>query len=272
MIEAKIKKVIQWLSAPDPSTNHNAANKKHESTTGTWLLESESFESWRNNANQLLWITGIPGCGKTVLCSTIIERVKSQLTDRAEIGFAYFYADFNEAQKQTVDGFLRSMIVQLSSQKTPFPEEVLGLFNEGEGEKTPPNKSQLIKTFPALVKSYGKFYLIIDALDEFSEREGMLDLITEITTYGPTEINILVTSRNERDIKTALEDILTEAICIQSAKVDADIRLYVRSCLSSDAKFKKRPDPIKLEIEKALVEGAHGMYLVSRPHLGAFTR
>jgi hypothetical protein len=243
--------------------NHNAACSKHEPTTGVWFIESDNFGSWLAKANQLLWLHGIPGCGKTVLCSTIIEHVKGLSRHTADIGFAYFYFDFNDEKKQTLEGFLRSVLVQISCQIAPLPDEVQNLYNQYEKQKVMPNKSQLIETFFSLVRRFRRTYIIVDALDECTEREDMLVLITDIINHKSEATNLLIMSRIERDIEIALRGIATDAICIQSAIVDADIMIYVRSCLSHDQKLKGRPDSIKKEIEKALVEGAHGMYLTS---------
>jgi DNA replication protein DnaC len=59
----------------DPSTNHNAARKKHKPTTGKWFLESEQFVSWMHGRITSIWLHGIPGTGKTILSSTIIDRI-----------------------------------------------------------------------------------------------------------------------------------------------------------------------------------------------------
>ncbi|KAF7317398.1 ANK-REP-REGION domain-containing protein [Mycena chlorophos] len=35
--------------------------------TGTWFLENETFLQWETESPRVLWCTGIPGAGKTVL-------------------------------------------------------------------------------------------------------------------------------------------------------------------------------------------------------------
>ena len=103
-------------------------------------------------------------------------------------------------------------------------------------------------------------YIIIDALDECSEREKLLEQISDIAGRKIGKLHILLTSRKEWDIKTALDPILTGSVSIESAKVDSDIRLYVCRRLENDPRLKDWPDTVKLEIENSLVNGAHGMY------------
>ena len=53
------RKIRQWLSPPDPSSNHNAACKKRQPTTGAWFFESLQFEEWKSSPNSFLWLHGI---------------------------------------------------------------------------------------------------------------------------------------------------------------------------------------------------------------------
>jgi hypothetical protein len=66
-VEAHRKEVLAWLKGADPTTNYNAARRKHEPHTGDWLLQSSTFELWRKEHAQILWLSGIPGAGKTIL-------------------------------------------------------------------------------------------------------------------------------------------------------------------------------------------------------------
>jgi hypothetical protein len=53
------QKIYQWLSSPDPSSNHNAACKKRQPTTGAWFVRSDQFEEWKMGSNSFLWLHGI---------------------------------------------------------------------------------------------------------------------------------------------------------------------------------------------------------------------
>ena len=53
------QKIYQWLSAPDPSSNHNDACKKRQPTTGSWFIKGEQFDIWKAASNSMLWLHGI---------------------------------------------------------------------------------------------------------------------------------------------------------------------------------------------------------------------
>jgi hypothetical protein len=57
--ESRRKQVYQWLAAPEPSINHDAASKKKQEGTGSWLVDSEILSAWRADPQSFLWIFGI---------------------------------------------------------------------------------------------------------------------------------------------------------------------------------------------------------------------
>jgi hypothetical protein len=46
-----------WLSPPDPSTNHNIALGAHHKKVATWFLQGGIYQEWKSTGS-LLWIHG----------------------------------------------------------------------------------------------------------------------------------------------------------------------------------------------------------------------
>jgi hypothetical protein len=46
-----------WLSPPDPSTNHNIACGTHHKKAATWFFQGGIYQEWKS-AGSLLWIHG----------------------------------------------------------------------------------------------------------------------------------------------------------------------------------------------------------------------
>ena len=110
----RFRKIVDWLSPPDPWTNHHSARQRHEPQTGTWLLRSDQYQRWKGGTVKHLWISGKAGCGKTVLCSTAIEDVQEHCGIRNNIGLALFYFSFSDNQKQSYEDLLLSLVAQLA--------------------------------------------------------------------------------------------------------------------------------------------------------------
>ncbi|KAI9729156.1 MAG: hypothetical protein M1834_007063 [Cirrosporium novae-zelandiae] len=77
--EKKKEDIYRWLSPPDPESNYPKALKTRKSGTGTWFIQSQEFEDWKLKKSPFLWLHGIPGCGKTVLSSTVIEEIRTMI-------------------------------------------------------------------------------------------------------------------------------------------------------------------------------------------------
>ena len=79
------EKIVAWLANVEAGvvwSNHEDARKKHEPETGMWLLDrSDVYQSWKNEAGKLLWIWGMPGRGKTIMISSIIEDLRGLVGD-----------------------------------------------------------------------------------------------------------------------------------------------------------------------------------------------
>lgn len=257
--EVEARDILNWLSPPDPSTNHGSATMKHEPTTGNWLIESEIFAFWKNNPGQRLWLYGIPGCGKTVLCSTIIEHVMLFCSESTMHDCVYFYFDFSQEKKQTVDGFLRSMIAQLSSKNSSIPDEVRTLYEHSKIDNQQPSRASLIQTFISLLKKNRLLYMIVDAVDECSEREELMSLVNQIHSHDLRHLNMVFLSRREKDLTEGMQEAFRSSLCITSMEITEDIKLHVRRRIETDSRLRKWPQQVKEEIEETLVRGSQGM-------------
>ena len=103
-------------------------------------------------------------------------------------------------------------------------------------------------------------YIMLDALDECTDREDLLTVLYDLVISKPQGFRILATSRRERDIEDRFIGIADHNISIQSAVVDEDIRVYVRSRLATDTKLKKWPPSVQEEIITVITNKASGMY------------
>jgi len=46
-----------WLTPPDPSSNHNIACGTHHKKAATWFLQGGIYQEWKSTSS-LLWING----------------------------------------------------------------------------------------------------------------------------------------------------------------------------------------------------------------------
>ena len=142
------------------------------------------------------------------------------------------------------------------------------LYAECQNGKMQPMDKALVAILAELLAGPDDVYIVLDALDECEQRDELIELIRTITEWHARPLHLLVTSRKERDIEHALESLATGKICIENDMVDADIQDYVRERLQHDKKFTKWPPGVRKEIEQAIMQGAHGMFVADQPVSG----
>jgi Cdc6-like AAA superfamily ATPase len=262
-IREERERIVQWLMGADPSTNHNSARKKHQSGTGDWLLNLKEFKQWRDGEGGILWLSGIPGAGKTVLSSTVVEHLRG--LKRKEEGpcarIAYYYFDFNDHGKQTAQGCVQSLVTQLFEQSDEVPEDLQSLYNHNRYET--PNLEKLVKVLISMLNVGHQNFIVIDALDECKEdRQDFYKTLQEVKSNADGAYAIFIASRPQPDIKRELTELGVVEVIVRRTLVDEDVRSHVRARLANETRFKKWPDAVKKEIEATLVKGSNGMYVI----------
>jgi hypothetical protein len=178
---------------------------------------------------------------------------------------AYFYFDFNDAQKQDPKLMLRSLLCQLVQRLVIIPKGVEALFSSCENGRREPPLHALLEVIRQAAREFTQVYLVLDALDECTQRSELMDVLEKVAGWQLNNLHLLMTSRKERDIESSLEDYIEEedTLCLQRDIVDKDIQLYVQQRLSRDKSLAKwnKDLAVRQEIEAALMRGARGMYV-----------
>ena len=227
-----------------------------------WLLEGEKFTRWKEHS-PLLWLYGKAGCGKTILSSTIISEILQTCRLRSGTSVAYFYFDFNELEKQKPDTMIRSLITQLSGQSIRKSNDLERLFSYcNKGQRQPDIESLLI-VLKDVLKGFKEAYIVLDALDECSDRQQLSESVEDIQRWELPQLHMLLTSRQLPDIQEVLRVWTTsqDRIHLKSTLVDADILTYVHERLQNDRELKRwRNKPqVQEEIKTTLMQKADGM-------------
>jgi hypothetical protein len=261
--QAGLEQLRQWLSAADPTSNYDQALKQRQDATGAWLLSSNQYLTWKTDPASFLWLYGIPGSGKTILSSTIIEDILLTKDDNEGYAVTYFYFNFNDPQKQTAESLLKSLVWQLLQQFDDLPtflDEWYSLHGDGRRQ---PTEDSLMQVIHQLMQTFAQVYIILDALDECSQRDKLMQVCSTIGQLGLLNSHIIATSRRERDIEIILAEIGSpeSSMILECGLVDEDIRRYVRQRLSEDKALSKwaKGYTLRKEIESALMKGSQGM-------------
>ncbi|KAF9631109.1 hypothetical protein BFW01_g1971 [Lasiodiplodia theobromae] len=254
------KKLKEWLEPPDTSAAYMNARELRQAGTCHWFLTSEPFRKWKEKQIPLIWIHGIPGSGKTILSSSIIDDLKTKPQNTADV-VLYFYFEYKTTADVTFADMIGTFANHLFPQNKQAENDLQQLHNDNKGGLPPVDR--LVKTFEAMVSRFNRIQIVIDALDEIKRREDLLRLLTwiEATVGVPNgRIQLIVTSRKEEDIESRLSS-MGETVVMSKDVMKDDIEKFVEEQIREDSDLKRWNGFPKAEeaIKSALIEKADGM-------------
>ncbi|CAN9446938.1 unnamed protein product [Alternaria alternata] len=262
LVNEERQKVLDNFLSVNPEDLFRTNTRIRHATTGFWLTETDEFTKWMRGSNLHLWLSGIPGAGKTILSSLIIQQCLKQATD--DRASAFFYCDYKNAESQDAVKILSSIASQLARQH----ESCFQLLKDYDNELRPqyqlqrsPEIEELIDLLRKMSDYFEDVRLIVDGIDECNEHAGEVASTLKSLGDGHAVISMCLISRDELDIRTELEAAMFEHIEI--AAHTEDIEHYVRSEIEERLKRKKlrlRSSDLKEEIVHQLVTRAEGMF------------
>ncbi|KAJ7789037.1 hypothetical protein B0H14DRAFT_250421 [Mycena olivaceomarginata] len=196
--EEERAKLINRLSPINFLVRQEDIFRTRQENTGGWILENPLFKEWETSANdKILWCRGMPGAGKTVLASIIVNYLRSKGND-GNSAAACLYLNHQELRIQTLENLLAGLWRQLVVKK-PIPKGSLvqKLYQDYLDMGTRPRISHIRDVLHSVVARWSKVYLVIDALDEYPECERC-DLLKHLATLG-SAVALIFTSRPNID-------------------------------------------------------------------------
>ncbi|KAK6357532.1 hypothetical protein TWF718_001841 [Orbilia javanica] len=171
-----------------------------------WILKHKDFESWSHNETQVLWITGDPGKGKTMLLCGLIEELEpsTRLKDKtSDTLLPYFIFQGTDSRINNATAALRSLIYMLVKQ---HPSLILAVREKydtaGKQLFQDPNAwftlSELLTNILKNLEQM-KVNIFIDALDECTtDLDKLISLVVQSSAFS--HVKWVLSSRNVEDI------------------------------------------------------------------------
>jgi NACHT domain/Fungal N-terminal domain of STAND proteins len=256
--------ILNFFEKIDPSPNHETSLKLRHPLTGLWLTEGEAFKTWLYTRNSKLWLSGIPGAGKTVLAASVIEEaIKESSPNRA---VAYFYCDYKDERTQDPVNILGSLATQLGRQC----ENCFALLRQHYFTCHPVEKAPLKADLAALSRriremalTFDDVSIIVDGLDECgTNTTKVVESLVSLGSDTNSNTRTLLLSRSEYDIRQLLQEHYSH---IEIAANSEDLRLYVAAEIETRMRkigrgqLRIKNPELKQHIMETLVTRADGM-------------
>ncbi|KAH6903949.1 hypothetical protein BKA70DRAFT_582864 [Coprinopsis sp. MPI-PUGE-AT-0042] len=250
-------------SLPLPNFRDIQLDTLSKATKGTciWFTEDDIFLMWISNG-KILWGIGIPGAGKTILASIVINYLdRLEKTSGGAICLAYVYLRYSEPL--SVREVLESFVKQILERHTDLGPLVESVYTAHKRERTKPSQEELHDLLSEFTRRGKTIFFVLDALDELraEHRSALLGMIVSLGA------KLFITSR---PLET-LQRQLPEAHVFKIAASPFDLDLHIKHFL------RHSPDVVALlegtDLEERIVEMIHqksgGMFLHAKLRLEA---
>ncbi|KAG9496567.1 hypothetical protein J7337_011343 [Fusarium musae] len=266
-------KMLHWLQATDYAAEQQSSFEQHQPGTGRQFTSSEEFGRWLQTKNTMLFCSGMPGAGKTIITAITVDYLQAKFKDDHGTGVAYVYCNYQPTKKQKVQDLFTSILKQLAQLQRPFPNALKSLYLEKGNEKEKPSADDVKKTLRDIINSFDQVFIMVDAIDEFEATESLFSELSSLQEH--TLANLFITSRPPaQSLKNTL-DKLRGCFRKDIQADDHDVKLYIdqrmtEMLLLSEANNEisgSVKEDLKKLIRKRLSEVVNGIFLLARFHL-----
>ncbi|RDW77988.1 hypothetical protein BP5796_05840 [Coleophoma crateriformis] len=260
-----LQDILNWITPIDYAAQQSDFVSRQQDGTGQWLLDSVEFQTWLQTPKKTLFCPGIPGAGKTILTSIVVEELKSRFVDDRSIGIAYLYCNFRRQDKQNTKDLLSSLLRQLSEGQTFLPGIVKDLHKRHESERTSPSLDEVSKAIKSVTSLYSRAFIVIDALDECQQgcRKSLLSEISSLQT--DCEVNFFTTSRFIPDITRIFDG----GLWLEIRASKGDIERYLDAHMADLSTFDEWDQKLQDEIKTRISDAVDGMFLLAQIYLSS---
>jgi Cdc6-like AAA superfamily ATPase len=251
--------ILDWLTSADYSAQQNDYFGRRQEGTGEWLLATDEFQEWENNERCILFCPGIPGAGKTMITSIVVDHLIGEFGNNPGIGIAFLYCNFRQQQKQQPKDLFLSLLKQFAQRMPAIPECVIALYRDHARNRTRPSFEDISTTLHSVIAGYLRSYIIIDALDEYSATDGAVSqLLGELfNLQAKTRSNLFATSRPIFNIPEEFKRRHSTVLEIYAR--NEDMRRYLDSHIHQVSSFVRETPAIEEKIKTAIIKATDGM-------------
>ncbi|KAJ7291413.1 hypothetical protein C8J57DRAFT_1458271 [Mycena rebaudengoi] len=256
MDSAEREKIIDWLSPLNFFARHADIFGTLQEGTGRWLLEDPRFRTWLLSPGEIIWCSGIPGAGKTVLASFVVDYLRSHMQSDS-IVVAVAYLNHKESEVQSPSNILAGLWWQLVLER-PISAFVQKSYQKHQKQRTRPPLYEVCEIVGFAVAEWSKVFIVVDALDEYPEAHRCI-LLDTLTTIGV--VSLLLTSRPN----IAPKSFFPTVPVLEIRAREEDIRRYIDAHIQTSSRLSKhvqvRPE-LRGEIESKIISNVEGMQVL----------
>lgn len=255
------RRVIEgWLSSTDFAAQQSDFIGRRQEGTGQWLLDSQEFGTWLKGTKQTLFCPGIPGAGKTIVASIVIDHLWSKFQAEGDVRIAFLYCNYKRQQEQKFQHLMTSLLAQLVKGRSNLPETIISMHQRHADRGTRPSVEEIIIAFHSVASTYSRIFFVVDALDECSNtdntRKRLLEELFKLQSHMTAAL--FATSRYIPEITVLFQGELSMEIRAS----EEDVQRYLSSHITELPSCVLRNQALQDEIQAAITKAVDGMYVI----------
>ncbi|KAK8123091.1 hypothetical protein PG984_011761 [Apiospora sp. TS-2023a] len=268
----QIRDVHNWLRPTNVDIDQDALVEARADypKTGQWLFENSLFKEWFDppypTIPPLLWINGIPGSGKTMLASLVVQKAKELEPAPAVL---YFYCKYENPERDNFVSLGRSLLAQLLH----HDNGLLPTFYQESCRSVETILSSPQKVKELLTLAFGNCksaYIILDGLDECPRQERQevtkwfRELVENLPKDRPERLRCLFVSQDDGPARKDFNG-LDQRIKIDTKESQNDIKEYCRveACKLFD-NYPSLPRETVYSIAETVANNVGGLFLLAK--------
>lgn len=282
--------ILEQIRYEEMSYRYEAIRDAH-SNTFSWLFSSSerqspvNFEEWLKSDDDVFWISGKPGSGKSTLVKFLhnnpatLEKLRLHANGKRIVLASFFFWDAGKSIQKSQEGLLRALIFEILRQNPDLISKVFpavwllfaskygGISRKAHGQSFTESLSvrglldALRRACALAVDSDMKFCFLIDGLDEYhGQPSDVIELITMLKNVP--NVKICVTSRPWNEFEHEFGKSGSKKLSMQDFN-SHDIEKYVHDKLEADENYQDLEDRNlngRLLVDE-IVQAANGVFL-----------
>ncbi|KAK4223574.1 hypothetical protein QBC38DRAFT_45736 [Podospora fimiseda] len=214
-----------------PESDLNGLHNLRQPDTCRWLVNKDFFTLWKSGSapNSILWLTGRPGAGKSILSGFVIEHLQRD-------GFycsSFIFKNTESGEPELIEA-LRSLAFQMSLQDVSVRDALLNMIDSDllcDLSDETIFWSYVFATSIFQLPSISNHFWVLDGIDECIDFESLFS--NRFLGSMPSSLRLFATSRPLQRITRGLDNLGSKVLAYSLSNADTaeDIRLFVSARL-----------------------------------------
>jgi len=241
--------------------------------TCKWIKTNALYDSWLRSHPRLLWLSGGPAKGKTMLSIFLAEELEQIARLSPNTLFLQYFCDNKDERRNTAVTIIRGLIYQLLQSPHELFGHILPCFKiQRESLFVNSSFETLWGIFESMVCDpvLGTTYCVLDGLDECDEAslKVLLEKFAALLSAKTREslachLKLIVVCRDFPDF---IPELLSSFPRIRldpdaDTEINNDIHLFIKAKVEELSRYRLYPETLRVHVEEVFRDRAQGTFL-----------